>query len=60
MLQNKSKTIPYVQAKQKLVKVKDFIKNTPSKLYHVKKRRGIFRSPSNIQNGEFCKSSQRS
>ena len=43
---------------KRMLKVKNFIKNTPSKLYHIHQRRGVLRSPSDIQDGDFCKNSQ--
>ena len=33
---------------KRLLKVKNFIKNTPSKLYHLHQDRGVLRSPTNI------------
>ena len=48
MLQNKNKQFPDVQAKQKNAKLKMFMKNTPSKLYHIQQCRGVLRSLSNI------------
>ena len=43
---------------KRMLKVKNFIKNTPSKLYHIHHQRGVLRSPSNIQDGDFCKNGQ--
>ena len=33
---------------KRMLKVKNFIKNTPSKLYHIHQFRGLLRSPQNI------------
>ena len=44
---------------KKMLKVKIFLKNIPSKLYHIHQHRGVLRSPSNIKYGYFCKNSQR-
>ena len=33
---------------KRMLKVKTFIKNTPSKLYHIQQRRGVLRGPSNV------------
>ena len=41
-----------------MLKVKNLIKNTPSKLHHIHQRRGVLRTPSIIQEGDFCKNSQ--
>ena len=43
---------------KRMLKVKNFIKNTPSKLYHIHQHRGVLRTPSNIQDGDFCKNGQ--
>ena len=52
----------YKQNNKRIVKVKTFIKNTPSTKHHLNKYinqcRGMLRSPSNIQDGDFCKNSQ--
>ena len=33
---------------KRMLKVKNFVKNTTSKLYHIHQRRGVLRGPSNI------------
>ena len=33
---------------KRMLKVKNFMKNTPSKLYHIHQWRGVLGSPSNI------------
>ena len=41
-----------------MLKVKNLIKNTPSMLHHIHQHRGVLRTPSNIENGDFCKNRQ--
>ena len=53
MLPNRSEKIPYIQVKQKLnPKVKNVIKNTPSKLHHIHQRRG-YQEPRQISKMEI-------
>ena len=40
-------------------KDKNLIRNTPFKLHNIHERNGVLRTPSNIQDGDFCKTSQR-
>ena len=41
-----------------MLKVEYVIKNTPSKLHPIHQCIGVLRTPSNIQDGDFCKNSQ--
>ena len=41
-----------------MLKVKSLIKNTPSMLHHIRQRRGVLKTPSNIEGGDLCRRSK--
>ena len=41
-----------------MLKVKNLIENTPSKLHYIHQRRGVLRTPSNISDEDFCKNNK--
>ena len=47
-IKQKRKKFPMYKRNKRMLKVKNLIKNTPSKLHHMHKRRGVLRAPSNI------------
>ena len=48
MLQQKAKKFLMYKQNKRMLKVKNIIKNTPFKFYHIHKRTGILRTLSNI------------
>ena len=42
----------------RMLKVENLIKNTPSRLHHIHQRRGLLKTLSNIYDGDICKNSK--
>ena len=50
--------MPYVQVKQRMLKVENLIKNILSRLHHIHQRRGLLKTPLNIWDRDICKNSK--